>query len=99
MVLWFPIHALSIWHRVDEHFPKTSTTYTLKIIAHTMTYANSTVNPIIYAFSNENFQISFSKLFPILFVQKNRNITNLATTRAIFTKTNLAETVVLLTNK
>jgi hypothetical protein len=38
-----------------------------------MTYANSTINPIIYAFSNEIFKQNYSKLFPYLFKRNSQS--------------------------
>ncbi|CAF0735003.1 unnamed protein product [Brachionus calyciflorus] len=64
IVLWFPVHFLATWYRLDSEFPEhLFSFYYLKMIAHTMSYANSSVNPIIYAFSNESFRHSIIHLF------------------------------------
>ena len=47
IISWFPVHSLSIWYRLDKEFPWNSLTFAFKIIAHSMTYANPTINPII----------------------------------------------------
>ena len=50
---------MSTWYRVDENFPKQKEFFILKLVAHTMSYANSTINPCIYGvqfkIANTNF--------------------------------------------
>ena len=61
-----------------------------------MTYANPSINPIIYAFSNESFKKSFLNLFPFLFKNTaNANNGNVGDDLA----RNLAEREVLCENK
>ena len=86
IISWFPIHFLSIWYRADNSFPKNSVTFTLKLVAHTMTYANSTINPIIYAFYNDSFKVIFSNLFPFFVKQNERNNIHL-NNRIVITRT------------
>lgn len=76
MILWFPVHFLATWYRLDKNFPEHFSFYLLKMIAHTMSYANSSVNPIIYAFTNESFRHSITHLFARLF--KRNDCNNLA---------------------
>jgi hypothetical protein len=98
--LWFPIHFLSIWYRLDENFPKVPKTFYSKLIAHTMTYANPTINPLIYAFSNDNFKLTMSYIAPVCFKRKpaNNNINN-TSNRAIYNKSHLSEAVTLMLHK
>jgi hypothetical protein len=60
IVLWFPVHFLATWYRLDKNFPMNTQSYFFKLVAHTMTYANPSVNPLIYGFSNESFRLSLS---------------------------------------
>ena len=51
---WLPIHFIATWYRLDENFPEGEMVFVIKLIAHTMSYSISTINPIIYArFSNK----------------------------------------------
>ena len=102
IVLWFPIHFLSIWYRLDENFPKVPKTFYSKLIAHTMTYANPTINPLIYAFSNDNFKRTISYIAPVCFKRKglnNNNNINNTSNRVVYNKTHLSEMVTLMPNK
>ena len=70
IVLWFPVHFLTTWYRLDKNFPQDAGWFILKMIAHTMTYANSSMNPLIYAFSNDSVRHSFLNMFK---VKKGKN--------------------------
>ncbi|KAG7228977.1 hypothetical protein INR49_013268, partial [Caranx melampygus] len=48
-------------------------TYKIKTWANCMSYANSSVNPIVYGFMGASFQKSFRKTFPFLFKHKVRD--------------------------
>ncbi|CAM9202131.1 unnamed protein product [Lampetra planeri] len=48
-------------------------TYKIKTWANCMSYANSSVNPIVYGFMGASFQKSFRKTFPFLFRHKIRD--------------------------
>ncbi len=64
---WFPIHTLNLWMRLSAYFPYSYSTYIFKVFAHTLSYANSCVNPFVYAFMGENFRKYLKKAFPICF--------------------------------
>lgn len=49
VLLWLPVHFLTTWYRLDEHFPEGDVMFLIKLIAHTMSYSISTINPIIYS--------------------------------------------------
>ncbi|XP_060085841.1 G-protein coupled receptor 54-like [Ylistrum balloti] len=63
---WFPIHVYNIC-RKSMTIPQTSIFYGIKIFAHTLSYANSCVNPFVYAFLNDGFKKAFAKTFPSLY--------------------------------
>ena len=67
---WLPIHVINLWLKLDnDNFPRTPTMYAFKLVAHTLSYANSCVNPIVYAYCSAGFRKAFSKTFPS-FVQR-----------------------------
>ena len=69
---WLPLQIFNIWFRLDKTFPRNRATYTFKVFAHTLSYANSCVNPFVYAFLGENFRRYFRKAFPFCFKKKDR---------------------------
>ncbi|XP_036609290.1 galanin receptor type 2 [Trichosurus vulpecula] len=58
---WMPHHALilSVWF---GHFPLTRANYVLRILSHLVSYANSCVNPIVYALVSKHFRKGFRKI-------------------------------------
>nr|XP_032635631.1 G-protein coupled receptor 54-like isoform X2 [Chelonoidis abingdonii] len=48
-------------------------TYKIKTWANCMSYANSSINPIVYAFMGDSFRKSFKKAFPFLFQRRVRD--------------------------
>ena len=54
---------LILWVEFGD-FPFTSATLVLKIIAHCLSYANSSVNPLIYAFVSNQFRRDFKSICP-----------------------------------
>lgn len=58
---WMPHHALilCVWF---GHFPLTRATYALRILSHLVSYANSCVNPIVYALVSKHFRKGFHKI-------------------------------------
>jgi hypothetical protein len=50
-VCWCPIHFVAMWYQFDPNFPKTDAMHYFKLFGHTLSYANSCVNPFVYAFS------------------------------------------------
>lgn len=65
-VCWFPIHLIAVWLKYDPNFPKTNTMHYIKLFAHTLSYANSCVNPVVYAFVNEGFRKAIMRRSPKL---------------------------------
>ncbi|KAM5309114.1 galanin receptor type 2 [Glossophaga mutica] len=58
---WMPHHALilCVWF---GHFPLTRATYALRILSHLVSYANSCINPIVYALVSKHFRKGFRKI-------------------------------------
>ncbi|XP_051807164.1 KISS1 receptor b isoform X2 [Acanthochromis polyacanthus] len=46
--------------------------YKLKIWGHCMSYSNSSVNPLVYAFMGNNFRKAFRNAFPAMFLWRSR---------------------------
>ena len=54
---WFPVHFIQLWRTVfQKHFPYTDLMYIIKVIAHTLSYSNSFINPFIYIFVGSKFK-------------------------------------------
>jgi KISS1 receptor len=67
-LLWLPAHVIQLWRVVFHNsFPYTDSMYIIKIIAHTLSYANSCVNPVIYAFMGTKFRNYFYLEFQGIF--------------------------------
>ncbi|XP_007957826.1 galanin receptor type 2 [Orycteropus afer afer] len=58
---WLPHHALILWVWFGR-FPLTRATYALRILSHLVSYANSCVNPIVYALVSKHFRKGFRKV-------------------------------------
>ncbi|XP_071803783.1 G-protein coupled receptor 54-like [Asterias amurensis] len=80
-ICWLPTYIINLWIRLDPYFPKTNATYIFKMAAHTLSYANSSVNPFVYAFMGENYRRYFKKAFPVCFRQRVRRPTDFTTSR------------------
>ena len=61
---WLPIQFFTLWYKFDPDFPLIPALLKFKIFAHTLSYANSCVNPFVYAFMNEGVRKAFQKKFP-----------------------------------
>ena len=58
------------------NFPFTEVTFGFKIVSHCLSYANSCVNPLIYAFVSNRFREDFKKFYTCGFSQAIANIRN-----------------------
>ncbi|CAG2236867.1 unnamed protein product [Mytilus edulis] len=56
IICWLPIHVIAICLVFDSNFPKTDTNYFIKLLANTLSYANSCVNPFVYAYVHEGLK-------------------------------------------
>ncbi|XP_071158633.1 galanin receptor type 1-like isoform X1 [Mytilus edulis] len=63
---WFPIHLIALWIQFDPNFPRTDAMHYFKLFGHTLSYANSCVNPFVYAFVNEGFKQAIIKRSPLI---------------------------------
>ncbi|XP_057714221.1 KISS1 receptor a isoform X2 [Corythoichthys intestinalis] len=70
---WGPIQIFVLFQSFSPDFRATYTTYKIKTWANCMSYANSSVNPIVYGFMGASFQKSFRKTFPFLYRHKVRD--------------------------
>ncbi|XP_041367068.1 G-protein coupled receptor 54-like [Gigantopelta aegis] len=59
--LWLPIHVFNLCVFYLPGFPKTSLMLDLKVVALTLCYSNSCVNPFVYAFHGDGFRRAFRK--------------------------------------
>ncbi|NXL12915.1 GALR2 protein, partial [Setophaga kirtlandii] len=66
---WLPHHLviLCVWF---GYFPLNHSTYVLRILSHVISYANSCVNPIVYALVSKHFRKGFKKIFSCLLRKK-----------------------------
>ncbi|XP_076080291.1 galanin receptor type 2-like [Mytilus galloprovincialis] len=56
IICWLPVHVIAICLKFDSNFPRTDTTLFIKLLANTLSYANSCMNPFVYAFVHEGFK-------------------------------------------
>ncbi|XP_018614543.1 KISS1 receptor b [Scleropages formosus] len=69
-VCWGPIQFFILYQAFHPNFRKSYALYKIKIWAHCMSYSNSSVNPVVYAFMGANFRKSFKNAFPFIFKQR-----------------------------
>ncbi|XP_070593038.1 kiSS-1 receptor [Erythrolamprus reginae] len=72
-ICWGPVQFLILFQAFDSGFQHNYYTYKVKIFAHCMSYANSALNPIVYAFMGTNFRKAFKKVFPLAFKKRVGN--------------------------
>ena len=61
-ICWLPSHISWLWANYFKNtWQYNYTFYYLRIFAHVLSYANSSMNPLIYAFLSENFRRGFHK--------------------------------------
>ncbi|XP_029445982.1 galanin receptor type 3 [Rhinatrema bivittatum] len=83
-ICWLPHHVviLCFWF---GHFPFNKATYVFRLVSHCMSYANSCLNPIVYALISKHFRKKFKQVFTCLLKKKKKasnkihvvNITNM----------------------
>ncbi|XP_032635630.1 G-protein coupled receptor 54-like [Chelonoidis abingdonii] len=72
-VCWGPIQLYLLFQGFYGSFQANYETYKIKTWANCMSYANSSINPIVYAFMGDSFRKSFKKAFPFLFQRRVRD--------------------------
>ncbi|XP_016886516.2 G-protein coupled receptor 54-like [Cynoglossus semilaevis] len=72
-ICWGPIQIFVLFQSFHPKYQPNYVTYKIKTWANCMSYANSSVNPIVYGFMGASFQKSFRKTFPFLFKHKVRD--------------------------
>ncbi|XP_066491638.1 kiSS-1 receptor [Tiliqua scincoides] len=66
-ICWGPMQFLILLQAFVPSIQRNYYTYKIKIWAHCMSYTNSFVNPVVYAFMGANFRKAFKKVFPFFF--------------------------------
>ncbi|XP_048378036.2 G-protein coupled receptor 54-like isoform X1 [Stegostoma tigrinum] len=72
-ICWGPIQFFILFQGFYINFQANYETYKIKTWANCMSYANSSINPIVYAFMGESFRKSFKKAFPFMFRKRVRD--------------------------
>ncbi|XP_053132721.1 galanin receptor 2b-like [Hemicordylus capensis] len=70
---WLPYHVVVLRYLYGGDFPFNQTTYAFRLLSHCMAYANSCLNPIVYALVSKHFRKGFKKVFSCLLRKKARN--------------------------
>ncbi|XP_039599203.1 G-protein coupled receptor 54-like [Polypterus senegalus] len=72
-ICWGPIQLFTLFQAFYPKFQANYATYKIKTWANCMSYANSSINPIVYGFMGASFRKSFKKAFPFMFRRKVRD--------------------------
>ncbi|XP_039995426.1 galanin receptor type 1b [Xiphias gladius] len=66
-ICWMPHHIIAMWVEFGT-FPLNDTSFAFRIISHCLSYGNSCVNPVLYAFLSENFRKACRQVFTCRFL-------------------------------
>uniref|UniRef100_H3BBW1 KISS1 receptor a n=2 Tax=Latimeria chalumnae TaxID=7897 RepID=H3BBW1_LATCH len=72
-ICWGPIQLFILFQGFYPKFQVNYATYKIKTWANCMSYANSSLNPIVYGFMGASFRKSFKKAFPFMFRRRVRD--------------------------
>ncbi|XP_062246161.1 galanin receptor type 1b [Platichthys flesus] len=61
-ICWMPHHIIAMWVEFGT-FPLNDASFAFRIVSHCLSYGNSCINPVLYAFLSENFRKSCRKVF------------------------------------
>ncbi|MGH0150769.1 UNVERIFIED_CONTAM: hypothetical protein FKN15_034435 [Acipenser sinensis] len=78
-ICWGPIQLFILFQSFYPNFQANYATYKIKTWANCMSYANSSINPIVYGFMGASFRKSFKKAFPFMFRRKAEESTSALT--------------------
>ncbi|KAM7362001.1 allatostatin A receptor 2 [Cochliomyia hominivorax] len=59
--LWLPVQVILLLKALGIYYTDTKLTVILQIVAQTMAYTSSCINPVLYAFLSDNFRKAFHK--------------------------------------
>ncbi|XP_030370873.1 allatostatin-A receptor isoform X2 [Scaptodrosophila lebanonensis] len=59
--LWLPVQLILVLKSLDAYHADTMFLVILQIVAHTLAYTSSCINPLLYAFLSDNFRKAFYK--------------------------------------
>ncbi|NXG13795.1 GALR2 protein, partial [Grallaria varia] len=74
---WLPYHVIILRYLYGD-FPFNQATYAFRLLSHCMAYANSCLNPIVYALVSKHFRKGFKKVFSCLWRKKHHNKVHVA---------------------
>ncbi|XP_074513204.1 galanin receptor type 1b [Sebastes fasciatus] len=66
-ICWMPHHIIAMWVEFGT-FPLNDASFAFRIVSHCLSYGNSCVNPVLYAFLSENFRTSCRQVFACRFL-------------------------------
>ncbi|XP_049917827.1 galanin receptor type 1b [Epinephelus moara] len=66
-ICWMPHHIIAMWVEFGT-FPLNDATFAFRIVSHCLSYGNSCVNPVLYAFLSENFRTACRQVFACRFL-------------------------------
>lgn len=69
LICWGPIQVCIL---LQAFGLRSYVLYKLKIWGHCMSYSNSSVNPLVYAFMGNNFRKAFKHAFPAIYLWRTR---------------------------
>ncbi|XP_026157013.1 galanin receptor type 1b [Mastacembelus armatus] len=61
-ICWMPHHIIAMWVEFGT-FPLNDASFAFRIVSHCLSYGNSCVNPVLYAFLSENFRKACRQVF------------------------------------
>ncbi|CAJ1049979.1 galanin receptor type 1b [Xyrichtys novacula] len=66
-ICWMPHHIIAMWVEFGD-FPLNDASFAFRIVSHCLSYGNSCVNPVLYAFLSENFRKACRQVFTCRFL-------------------------------
>ncbi|XP_056134872.1 galanin receptor type 1b [Lampris incognitus] len=67
LICWMPYHIIAMWVEFGT-FPLNDASFAFRIVSHCLSYGNSCINPILYAFLSENFRKACRQVFTCHFL-------------------------------